>query len=102
MKDTIDKLEKLEFKPLPELEDKSVVDDGLGLSSGYSLLSDYDKLIDLGIRCWQYHFEFLNLGYAAYVSFLDSARSNSPISRHSGSRKWCRGSTSSCTGPTMS
>ncbi|MCP4693538.1 MAG: PEP-utilizing enzyme, mobile region, partial [Desulfobacterales bacterium] len=31
----------------------------------------YDKLIDLGILCWQYHFEFLNLGYAAYVTFVD-------------------------------
>ena len=28
-------------------------------------------LINLGIKCWQYHFEFLNLGYAAYVFFLD-------------------------------
>jgi len=27
-------------------------------------------VIDLGIRCWQYHFEFLNLGYAAYVTFM--------------------------------
>lgn len=78
MKDTIDRLEKLEFKPLPELEDRSVVAEGLGLSSGYSLLSDYDRLIDLGIRCWQYHFEFLNLGYAAYVSFLDFCQKQFP------------------------
>jgi len=42
----------------------------IGLSSGYLLLKNYDAVIDLGIRCWQYHFEFLNLGYAAYVTFM--------------------------------
>jgi pyruvate,water dikinase len=71
MRATIDKLEALEISPLPELEDISVVKDGLGESKGYHLLKAYDQLIDLGIQCWQYHFEFLNLGYAAYVTFLD-------------------------------
>ncbi len=53
------------------MEDISVVKNGIGTSSGYELLKTYDKLIDLGIRCWQYHFEFLNLGYASYVTFVD-------------------------------
>ena len=71
MKETIAKLEALEVARLPELEDISVVKEGLGESKGYHLLRTYDRLIDLGIQCWQYHFEFLNLGYAAYVTFLD-------------------------------
>lgn len=71
MRETIDKLEALEFSPLPELEHIDVVKEGLGESKGYHLLKEYDRLIDLGIQCWQYHFEFLNLGYAAYVTFLD-------------------------------
>jgi len=70
MKGTIAELEALEIAPLPDLEEKSVVDDALGESKGYHLLKSYDDLIDLGIRCWQYHFEFLNLGYAAYVTFM--------------------------------
>jgi pyruvate,water dikinase len=53
------------------MEDESVVTEGVGISTGYKLLNAYDKLIDLGIKCWQYHFEFLNLGYAAYVVFVD-------------------------------
>ncbi|MEZ5617713.1 MAG: hypothetical protein R3E40_05485 [Rhodocyclaceae bacterium] len=53
------------------MEDISVVMDALGESKGYHLLKNYDDLINLGIKCWQYHFEFLNLGYAAYVFFLD-------------------------------
>ncbi len=71
MKETIQKLEDLEIPALPDMEDISIVKDGLGTSSGYKLLSNYDELIDLGILCWQYHFEFLNLGYAAYVTFVD-------------------------------
>lgn len=71
MKGIISELENLEIPKLPEIEDISIVKNGIGTSSGYELLRNYDKLIDLGIRCWQYHFEFLNLGYAAYVTFVD-------------------------------
>ena len=53
------------------MEDESVVTEGIGVSTGYKLLKAYDELIDLGILAWQYHFEFLNLGYAAYVVFVD-------------------------------
>jgi len=71
MEATIRELEKLQISRLPDMEDKSVVFDALGESKGFHLLKSYDDLINLGIKCWQYHFEFLNLGYAAYVFFLD-------------------------------
>ena len=71
MRNVIKKLADLEIPTLPEMEDESVVTEGLGISSGYKLLRAYDDLIDLGILAWQYHFEFLNLGYAAYVVFVD-------------------------------
>jgi pyruvate,water dikinase len=71
MQGVIKELEELEIPPLPDMEDDKVVFEGLGTSTGYRLLNAYDKLIDLGILCWQYHFEFLNLGYAAYVVFVD-------------------------------
>jgi pyruvate,water dikinase len=71
MKGVISDIEKLEINPLPDVEDISVVKNGLGTSTGYELLKNYGKLIDMGILCWQYHFEFLNLGYASYVTFVD-------------------------------
>jgi pyruvate,water dikinase len=71
MEATIKELEDLKISPLPDLEDISVVTDALGESKGYHLIKNYDDLINLGIKCWQYHFEFLNLGYAAYVFFMD-------------------------------
>ena len=55
------------------MEDDSVVFEHKGLSSGYLLLKKYDELIDLGFKIWQYHFEQLNLGYAAYVTFINTA-----------------------------
>lgn len=70
MKSTIAELEAVNVPVLPKLEDISFVKEGMGESSGYHLLKAYDAVIDLGIRCWQYHFEFLNLGYAAYVTFM--------------------------------
>lgn len=71
MEATIRELEKLELPRLPDMEELNVVIDALGESKGFHLLKAYDDLINLGIKCWQYHFEFLNLGYAAYVFFLD-------------------------------
>ena len=71
MEAAIHELETLKIPKLPEMEEMSVVTDAIGESQGYHLLKNYDDLINLGIKCWQYHFEFLNLGYAAYVFFLD-------------------------------
>jgi pyruvate,water dikinase len=71
MEATIRELEALKIPTLPDMEALSVVNDAIGESQGYHLLKTYDDLINLGVKCWQYHFEFLNLGYAAYVFFLD-------------------------------
>jgi pyruvate, water dikinase len=74
MEATIHELEAVRIPRLADMEAMSVVTDALGESEGYHLLKNYDDLINLGIKCWQYHFEFLNLGYAAYVFFLDFAQ----------------------------
>ncbi len=66
-------LEEVNFAPLPEVEDESIVFENKGIGSGYHLLTQYDDLIHKGLMIWQYHFEFLNLGYAAYVTFINTA-----------------------------
>ncbi|MGC8491999.1 MAG: PEP-utilizing enzyme [Syntrophobacteraceae bacterium] len=71
MREIIQEMDAIPIKSLPAMEDITIVKQGIGASSGYQLLKNYDRLIDLGILCWQYHFEFLNLGYAAYVTFVD-------------------------------
>jgi pyruvate,water dikinase len=78
MEATIQEVVDLHIPHLPDLEDISVVTDAIGESKGYQLIKAYDDLINLGIKCWQYHFEFLNLGYAAYVFFLDFVQKQFP------------------------
>lgn len=70
VKDTIAEIESIDFSPLPEMEELSVITDGLGIGSGYKMLGEYNRFLDLVMRAWNYHFEFLNLGYAAYLDFF--------------------------------
>ena len=70
IKDTIARLEGLDFSPLPEMEDLEVVTGGVGLGSGFELQKSYHQFRDLVLEAWNYHFEFLNLGYAAYLDFF--------------------------------
>ena len=66
----IGEMEALRFEPLPDKEDLAVVTEGRGTGSGFELLQRYHRLVDLALQLWQYHFEFLNLGYAAYLDFF--------------------------------
>jgi pyruvate, water dikinase len=55
---------------LPEREPIEVITSGAGVGSGYTMQESYHRLCDLALKLWQYHFEFLNLGYAAYLDFF--------------------------------
>ena len=66
----IKEMESLEFNDLPEFEDEEIVFKHLGLSkSSFTLYDNFHKLVMLHFRLWQKHFEMLNLGYAAYLTF---------------------------------
>lgn len=70
VKDTIREVEAIDFSPLPDREDMEVVTEGVGYGSGYRIQEQYHRFKDLALKVWQYHFEFLNLGYAAYLDFF--------------------------------
>ncbi|CAN5627741.1 PEP-utilizing enzyme [soil metagenome] len=74
----IEVLAAIEVRSLPEMEADSVVIEGKGLSSGYALLEAYNRVIESLFKIWQYHFEMLNLGYFAYLTFLDFCREAFP------------------------
>ena len=57
---------------MPHREDMAVLTEGRGIGSGALMLREYDNLVELTIRLWNHHFEFLNLGYAAYLDFFGS------------------------------
>jgi pyruvate,water dikinase len=68
--DTVERLKALEVPSLPEMEDLQTVRSGRGLTSAYDLLVAYDRAIENMHEVWHLHFEFLNLGYAAYLTFF--------------------------------
>jgi pyruvate, water dikinase len=70
VKDTIREMEQLEFRPLPQMVPLEDVVSGRGKDGSEELFRSYDRLIDLAYQLWQYHFEFLNLGYIAYLDFF--------------------------------
>jgi pyruvate,water dikinase len=76
--DCIERLKALEFTPLPEIEDEAMVTGHRGVYSGYDLLTTYDRLIENLFEMGSYHFEMLNLGYGAYLTFREFCQSAFP------------------------
>lgn len=74
----IKEMDALEFDALPEMESIEMVTGGVGLDSSNKLFVAYDEAIRLCHVIWQYHFEFLNLGYAAYLDFFTFVKEQFP------------------------
>ncbi len=75
---TTAELDAISFSILPEVEPLENVKAGIGLDSTNALFAGYEKAIELSYKIWQYHFEFLNLGYAAYLDFFGFVKSVFP------------------------
>jgi pyruvate, water dikinase len=71
-------LDSLVVPELPELEDEAIVREGRGWGSSHALVLAYDRLLQGLDRVCQYHCEFLNLGYAAYLLFYELCRQAFP------------------------
>ncbi len=71
---TIDELEALTFAGLPEMVPFDDIVSGKAKDGSEVLMENYDRLIQLVYQNWQYHFEFLNLGYLAYLDFFTFAK----------------------------
>ena len=70
---TVDRLEQMKamrFARLPDLEDTSLVLSHRGASSGYQMIEDYSRMVLIMYETYQFHFELLNIGYAAYLTFF--------------------------------
>ncbi len=78
VKANIAEMEALRFDDLPEVVPVEWVKEGRGLDNTVPLSEAYDKAIQLLYRTWNYHFEFLNLGYAAYLDFFGFMKSQFP------------------------
>jgi len=70
-------LEALEVADLPEYEPADVVF-GDEDTRFYKVLDGYRRCLSLSERMWQHHFEFLLLGYGAYLTFSDFCKAALP------------------------
>ncbi|GAA5040837.1 pyruvate,water dikinase [Thermocatellispora tengchongensis] len=77
-RDCIERLKAIDFAPLPDLEPLESVTGGRGLYSSYDLLTRYTTLINNFFEMGSYHFEMLNLGYGAYLTFREFCQAAFP------------------------
>lgn len=71
-------MRELTFAPLPEFDPIEVVTEARGRSVSWDLIENYHRLTDGFFLIWQYHFEFLNLGYGGYITFFQFCRQAFP------------------------
>jgi len=75
---TIADMEDLTFAPLPDAVPFDDIVSGKAKDGSEVIMENYDRLIQLCYQNWQYHFEFLNLGYLAYLDFFTFAKEAFP------------------------
>lgn len=63
---------------LPEFEPLENVHAGKGCAANHTLLDTYQKTLEGYFRMWHHHFEFLLLGYGAYMVFFDFCKQAFP------------------------
>ncbi|MGE0881002.1 MAG: PEP-utilizing enzyme [Acidimicrobiia bacterium] len=74
----IDKIDAVAIADLPDLVGLGEVHRGGSRGRIHALVSAYHALVDLGVELWAAHFEFLNLGYGAYLDYFAFCRSVLP------------------------
>ncbi|MGH2889287.1 MAG: PEP-utilizing enzyme, partial [Solirubrobacteraceae bacterium] len=74
----IDELVALRVPELPEYEAEEVAFSDDRNTAFYEVLNAYGRCLRLGDLMWQYHFEFLLLGYGAYATFVELCKANLP------------------------
>lgn len=77
-KDVRERLEAIEFPPLPEFEPFAHVQAGQDKGAMFGLFTAYNRLLENVMEIGHLHFEMLGLGYGAYVTFTDLCRSQFP------------------------
>jgi pyruvate,water dikinase len=70
MRALIEDAQKLPSLKLPKYEPLENVRAGRGIASNHWLLDTYQKTLEGYFRMWHHHFEFLLLGYGAYMTFF--------------------------------
>jgi pyruvate,water dikinase len=78
MKALIKAVDAIEVPKLPEFEDIAVVREAKGVAQNHYLLERFHRLIEAYSKMWHHHFEFLMLGYGAYMVFFQFCKKAFP------------------------
>ena len=70
--------EDIKIPELPEFDDLASVHAGRGIAQNHFVLTAYHKTIEGYFRMWHHHFEFLLLGYGAYMVFFEFCKKAFP------------------------
>jgi len=73
----IEEFRSIRLEPLPEFEPESTVTSERGLTAGYDLIAEYDRLMLLWEKSWYYHFEMF-IAYGTALAFADVMQSLFP------------------------
>jgi len=76
--DCIDRLRKIEFAPLPDLEPIETVTSVRGTTSAWDIVHRYNELLENMHEMACYHFELNMLGYGAFMTFSDFCKNAFP------------------------
>ena len=76
--EVIARMKTISFPALGELDPIEVVTEGRGRSTSWDIIANYHRLVDDFFLVWQYHFEFLNLGYGGYIVFFQFCKQAFP------------------------
>jgi phosphohistidine swiveling domain-containing protein/DNA-binding transcriptional ArsR family regulator len=78
MEALIAEITDLHVPDLPEYEPDEVMFEDDRNTAFYELLAAYDRTLRCGDLMWQHHFEFLLLGYGAYMTFSEFCKAHLP------------------------
>lgn len=70
MEQLIHDISTLKVPTLPEYDDIEVVHQATGIGQNHYLRENFHRTVEMFSKMWHYHFEFLMLGYGAYVVFF--------------------------------
>jgi pyruvate,water dikinase len=78
MKSLIKEVDAIKVPALPEFEDIAVVHEAKGVAQNHYVIANFHRLIEAYSMMWHHHFEFLMLGYGAYVVFFQFCKKAFP------------------------
>jgi pyruvate,water dikinase len=74
----IAEVDAIEVPALPEFEEPEVVREARGIAQNHYVRAAFNRCIESYSKMWQYHFEFLMLGYGAYLVFFQFCKKAFP------------------------